>query len=106
MYLVACYQILVALMDVSRTVVEESIGAWENVGAHLPFWKEKRRDNAHMLVNTMGHVPVDSMDYYSTRSKDPKFNQHCPVLLIWDMRYKVLTYERSKYLYTCKSVYK
>lgn len=82
MHLVARYQILVALMDVSRTVVKESIGAWEDVGAHLPFWKEKGRNNVHMLVNTTGHVPVDSMDYYSTRNKDAKFNQHCPVLLM------------------------
>lgn len=28
-------------MDVSRTVVKQSIGAWEDVGVPLPFWKEK-----------------------------------------------------------------
>lgn len=59
-----------------------------------------------MLVSTMGHVPEDSMVYYSSISKDPKFNQYCPVLLIGDVTYEVLAYERSKYLYTCKSVYK
>ena len=63
MSLAACYQILVVLMDVSRTVVKESFGAWKDVRVHLPFWKEKGRNNVCMLVSTMGHVPVDSMDY-------------------------------------------
>lgn len=68
-------------MDVSRTVLKESIGAWEDVRVRLPFGKEEERNNVRMLVCTMGHVPVDSMDYYSTRRKDPKFSQYCPVLL-------------------------
>lgn len=93
-------------MDVSRTVVKQSIGAWEDVRVPLPFWKEKGRNYVRMLVSTMGHVPEDSMVYYSTVSKNPKFNQYCPVFLTEDVAYEVLTYERSKYLCTCKSVYK
>lgn len=64
-----CYHILVVLMDVSRTVVKECLWAWEDVRVHLPFWKEEGRNNVRMVVSTMGHVPVDSMDYYCSRSK-------------------------------------
>lgn len=33
-------------------------------------------------------VPVASMGCYFNRSKDPKFNQYCPVLLMWHVEYE------------------